>query len=506
MSHLEIGARNQQADDASKKVVLPALLSPERSRKFDLLVHLLTDLNQALVVCGPKGIGKTTAVHFLQSQAGEKMVVCFLESSAGLDFRAIQVQLFAALGGTDQGEKKGDIEAGLIDQLAQMEKSRRILVLLLDEAGQLAPTVLTTICRFAVGCPALRPVFAMTLDDLQIKCSTDPVIDNCHVVEIPPLSEEQCGEYLKNLSGKPGSLIRFAAITPALVQKVYRETHGIPGRIISLLPKIKKMKVESVTPKIIPIESVLLGVAIVAGALFWFFSLQNGVKPSGTKADTASSSQQRMFVKMPALTDSSAAAAVDDQVKAAGSAEQFLPGDSAKEKRVENVVGDRLAAADKNGPLEDEPVFEGAAEETVVADKKAEEPVVSGDDDVLQKGVEATSEEVFPDEEKPETAPIAGVKDATTLLAKNPDRYTLQLLAVRERPALERFVKKHPGLRGLSFFEFKRNGVTWYALLYGDYPSLQVARRAAKKLPKSFRTPWPRKLNSIQNLIRAKGG
>lgn len=495
MSHLEIEATSPQADSTTKQVVLPALLSPERSRKFDLLVHLLTDLDQALVVCGPGRIGKTTALHFLQSQAGEKMVVCFLESSADLDFRAIQVQLAAALGGTDQRENKGDIEAGLIDQLAHMEKSRRILVLLLDEAGQLAPTVLTTICRFAAAYPALRPVFAMTSDDLQIKCSTDPVIDNCHVVEIPPLSEEQCGEYLKNLSGKPGSLIRFAAITPALVQKVYRETHGIPGRIISLLPKINKMKVASVTPKIIPVETVLLGIAIVAGALFWFFSSPDGVKLGGAKTGTASA-QQRISVKAPSLAASASVAVVDDRKAAAGRSERALPDGDTAGKRVDNIVVDRLAAADKKEPFAEEPpVPEGAAEE----------PVASVDDEALTKETEATSEEAAPEKEEPQTAPIAGVKDAKSLLAIDPGRYTLQLLAVRERGALEKFVKKHPELRGLSFFRFKRNGVTWHALLYGDYSSLKAARRAAKTLPKSFRTPWPRKLNSIQNLIRAKG-
>jgi len=502
MSHLEIEATSRQADSTSKQVVLPALLSPERSRKFDLLVHLLTDLNQALVVCGPAGIGKTTAVHFLQSQADEKMVVCFLESSADLDFRAIQVQLLAALGGTDQREKKGDIEAGLIDQLAHMEKSRRILVLLLDEAGQLAPTVLTTICRFAAAYPALRPVFAMTSDDLQIKCSTDPVIDNCHVVEIPPLSEEQCGEYLKNLSGKPGSLIRFAAITPALVQKVYRETHGIPGRIISLLPKISKMKVASVIPKIIPIESVLLGIAIVAGALFWFFSSQDGVKLGGTKANTASA-QQPISVKVPTPAASSGhVAAADGQMDAAGSTDRALPDAGAKEKSVNNIVEDRTAAAEQKVPAEGarDRDRESVADEPAAADEKTEERVASADDEQLE-----TETEAAPEEEEPVTPSIAGVKDAKWLLAKNPDHYTLQLLAVRERAALEQFVKKHPELRSLSFFRFKRNGVTWHALLYGDYPSLKAARRAAKTLPKSFRTPWPRKLNSIQNLIRAKG-
>ena len=192
-------------------------------------------------------------------------------------------------------------------------------------------------------------------------------------------------------------------------------------------------------------------------------------------------------------------------MEATASAERALPDGGAKEQWVDNVVVDRLAAADKKGPLAEEPVPDGAAEEPVAADKKAGEPVTSAEDDqAVAKEAEAASEEAAPEKEELETAPIAGVEDATSLLEKNSDHYTLQLLAVRERAALEKFVKKHPELRGLSFFRFKRNGVTWHALLYGDYPSLKAARRAAKTLPKSFRTPWPRKLNSIQNLIRAK--
>ena len=36
-----------------------SLITLERSQKLDLLIHLITNLRQSLVICGPNGIGKT---------------------------------------------------------------------------------------------------------------------------------------------------------------------------------------------------------------------------------------------------------------------------------------------------------------------------------------------------------------------------------------------------------------------------------------------------------------
>ena len=36
-----------------------ALITLERFQKLDLLIHLITNLKSSLVLCGPKGIGKT---------------------------------------------------------------------------------------------------------------------------------------------------------------------------------------------------------------------------------------------------------------------------------------------------------------------------------------------------------------------------------------------------------------------------------------------------------------
>jgi DamX protein len=45
---------------------------------------------------------------------------------------------------------------------------------------------------------------------------------------------------------------------------------------------------------------------------------------------------------------------------------------------------------------------------------------------------------------------------------------------------------------------------TWYALVYGTYPTLSKANEAINKLPEELVTgqPWIRKFGDIQALIR----
>jgi DamX protein len=112
------------------------------------------------------------------------------------------------------------------------------LVVVIDDAGELVPGLITTLCQYALANPVLRIVFVLTQDELYIKKSSDKAIDDCHFIELPPLTEKQCGEFLQNLSGKPDAIVSFNAISPALVEKIYQETHGIPGKIMAILPNL----------------------------------------------------------------------------------------------------------------------------------------------------------------------------------------------------------------------------------------------------------------------------
>ncbi len=195
-----------------------SLITKERTQKLDLLIHLLSNLPQALVVCGPEGIGKTTLLNVLQERKTESWRYCLMQGNADLSFEAIHGQLAR----TQSGQALG-----------RYDVQHKQTVLIIDNAGELVPGLIAAIIQYAAANPVLRVIFALTHDELQVKRGSDRAIDDCHVVEIPPLSEKQCGDFLQHLSVKPSLNVSFKAISENMIAHIYRETHGVPGRIIA---------------------------------------------------------------------------------------------------------------------------------------------------------------------------------------------------------------------------------------------------------------------------------
>jgi len=194
-----------------------SLITKERTQKLDLLIHLLSNLPQALVVCGPEGIGKTTLLEILQQRKTELWRYCLVQGNADLSFEAVHGQLAQAQS----------------SRLGRNESQHKQTVLIVDNAGELVPGLITAIIRYATVNPDLKVIFALTHDELQVKRGSDRAIDDCHIVEIPPLSEKQCGDFLQYLSAKPYANLSFKAIGETMIAHIYRETHGVPGRIIA---------------------------------------------------------------------------------------------------------------------------------------------------------------------------------------------------------------------------------------------------------------------------------
>ncbi len=202
-----------------------SLITKERMQKLDLLIHLLSNLKQALVVCGPEGIGKTTLLDVLQKRKTESWRYCLIQGTADLSFEAIHGQLTQCI--TDTQVKS------LSTAFKQYENQHKQVVLIVDNAGELVPGLIAAIIQYAAVNPVLRVVFALTHDELQVKRGSDRVVDDCHIVEIPPLSERQCGDFLQHLSTKPYANLSFKVISENMIAHIYRSTHGVPGRIIA---------------------------------------------------------------------------------------------------------------------------------------------------------------------------------------------------------------------------------------------------------------------------------
>jgi len=222
---------------------VPSLISKERMQKLELLIHLTSNLTQPLALCGPEGIGKTTLLKVFQEHKVESWLYCSVSGSMDLSFEVIQGQLAQVI----KQDKTDTPVSSLAMAFERYANQHKQIVLIIDNAGELMPGLVTTIIRYAAANPVLRVIFALTHDELQVKQGSDRAVDDCHVVEIPYLSAKQCGEFLQQLAAKPaanGSVKASApanapylhpvgkAISESIIENIYQKTNGIPGRII----------------------------------------------------------------------------------------------------------------------------------------------------------------------------------------------------------------------------------------------------------------------------------
>ena len=256
----------------SKSSDLHALISRERTRKLELLNHLLANSSQALVVCGPEGVGKSTLLTVLQKR-NESWLYCRVPGNGGLSFDKIQEYIALAI----KQDPSGKQDQALSGAARRLESRHRKLVLMIDDAGCLAPGLINKIIAYAAQHRFLRVIFVLTHDELDIKNSSDDALDECHLIEIPPLSEQQCGEFLQYLAAKSRAQLAVNEITDEMMAAVYHETQGVPGRIIARLPGFDDAKQGR--------DSLWILVAAVAGLVVfalctqWYSASEYNIKP-----------------------------------------------------------------------------------------------------------------------------------------------------------------------------------------------------------------------------------
>ena len=98
----------------------------------------------------------------------------------------------------------------------------------------------------------------------------------------------------------------------------------------------------------------------------------------------------------------------------------------------------------------------------------------------------------------------AQLESANWVLVQDPELYTVQMSASRQRSSVESFLQRSKLEAPNSIFSFKRGDSTWYALVHGLYPTITEARAAIESMPDSAKSnqPWIRAISQIQNSVK----
>ena len=89
------------------------------------------------------------------------------------------------------------------------------------------------------------------------------------------------------------------------------------------------------------------------------------------------------------------------------------------------------------------------------------------------------------------------------LKAIDPSRYTIQVVATKDRKQLQALTKKESLTSEYAYFSKPVKGDTYYVLVIGDYKNREEAISAVNKLPASLRKnkPWPIPVKNAQKFL-----
>ncbi len=415
------------------------LISLERTEKFDLLVQLISTQREALIVCGDKGIGKTTLLEILEKNQEQQRAVCFFQETNLLSFGDIKKELTLAI------KAQGSIPdaESLEDMLLFYAEHQQKIVLILDNAGQLPSGFIDKLIKYSLKYPAIRMIFALTKKELIVKSKTDVNIDNCYFVEIPALEKQGLDVFLKILTQLPDVLIAETAINDKLVNKLYQQTKGIPGKIISELQQQTNIRFKW-QKGLVFTSCLMVGTALVY--LYKPVLVQNNL-------------YQQFFIGPP-------------QIKAVKNPPQNSPKRLIKSeiKVIENKV------------------------------------IESENQSIEETNTTLNSQELHAITIKPVTKikkQRVAVDDRQWVLQQSPKKYTLQLMVTSKKKALLNILKKYKRLqKSLKYVQVTRKNKRLYILLYGSFSTTKVAQKTVRTLPRLFKQAWAKQFKAIQLEIK----
>jgi len=478
-----------------------SLITQERTRKLELLIHLISNSRQALIVCGPEGIGKSTLLKALQEHKAGSWLYCLVQGTAALSLGKIleQTALVIKQNFPEQQSKT------LTGAYRLIESQHKKIVLIIDEAGHLTPGLINTLIEYSEKNPVLRVIFVLTHDDLYVKNSSDSAIDDCHLIEIPPLSEKQCGEFLQYLSTKPRSQVTFNEINDSMMEAVYRKTHGIPGRIITELPSLEGVKQSN--NSLLVLVAAVTGLVILALGIQWFSASEynnRSIRASTEDVQKTAGIEQPPLPQpglLPGKLLDEHTAQIDASISEqhTGKDDMERPSESGTNNVMRSNSGTNDQLLNDNQQLNDaqEKIPESSVLSKEQPKKPADNNTVNNTELSIQKTIPPQQTAIVAEEQEEDSF---FQNDGEQWLRKQPpDNYTLQLMVLAKEQSIKDIMKKYPLLeQDVRLIKSVVNGKFRFILLYGSFTSFSLANQAKKSLPSEFRHSVITKVSAIK--------
>ena len=452
----------------------------DRSELAEQFKHLLTFSPQDCLLMAPTGGGKTALAQQVLKRLDDEWRVAWMNAAETTQLDDLVRELIGQLGLGLKAD--GDIASAfrnIADVIRQRTEDGEFFLLIVQHADQLSLDVQQWLQSFRTLSP--RPDSRMRQLWLASSATAIEQADNddqWYSLVLEPFSAADALTYLKDRFAGAGQL-DGVPIEPRDVTRLNELAGGLPGQLNQVVKDYLIAGTYKTTERRqgFPLTHVLAGAAVVTVVVVAvLYSQQPGEEP----IDTASSQQTE------------AAAEEDPTEVQQRLAEAAARIEARRQEDEASASGSESTAAPDSDDSPSEPLTETSSP-TQSSESPAEASSESG------KPEETGGSEASPDDESQ-----AG--NGSLMASAADSDYTLQLLGVRDRAAIERVVR---GLANPDRYEIVSStyqGQPWYVLIHGQYPDAAKARADINRLPDAFssQSPWPRTFASLRAAVPAE--
>lgn len=435
----------------------------DRTRQLDELRHLSRWSRRLLVVTGDHGVGKSTLFRALSKRLESGVKAARINANLINDELEVLTAIVQGFGLAAPTRTNVNLLTELIvDHVREQAEANRYCVVLVDDAHVLELRAVARILRLvSLGeDKGMRVVFfaeAHFVPILDKAAHRLPKPLQWHEIRLSPFSFAEVKSYLGWRLGHAGWEGRLPFAEPQL-KVLYQNSRGLPGRVNEMASAILagSFKVAGDSRFLPPLHrAVVLLITVLIGTVWLVWDRLRGDDDVQVEALLAAQSERVVAPSDP------------------GGIEPGAGSDPGVEIEPVEVTAARVPVV----------VLDDSDEPTAEAPAAPEEP------------------ELVP---APTTGP--GVHDADWILAQPQDHYTLQLFGTSNRNRLDEFLERQQQPARFAVFSRRREGESWYVVLYGNYPDRAGADAASRQLPASVGKvdPWIRTFGSVQTNVRGR--
>lgn len=547
-----------QSNPFSSEVAAAGLyLGREVKQRLDLLQHLLRANDCIPLLYGAEGLGKTTTLKALMQRGGDDLRYCFIQAEVALTTQILVSRCLQAFGAPQESVFGNNSLQVLQQRLQQLQKLNIRPVVLIDDVSKLAEPVREQLKVWFDWQHNGHYLWRAVLTDSSAQAFSDS--ERTQPLMIGPLAEEETGAYLLQRlqgAGFQGDL----PFTAKNLRTFHRQSAGYPARLnraahlfllgqghgwqrsLSLtLPAIPKLPLLPKWCKWLawaPVGITLILLLVYQQTINdWLSGDQSSLKEETVNhvptddlpmivvdapAELVSVEEADRLELLGLLQELEQSSALpDEETTTALQIEPLLETLTADDMSLHEAEPEQTtdSTAEQSAAVESaEAVNDTAAITEQEIDPLEGAAAVEQQNSVVQQeeaDIVATEASTSPPTAQ-DTIPIepiiyeprqpAALRDKEWVLKQSATAFTFQLMGTWDRAEVDTFVKKYALTGNVAVFDSMRDGKVWYSLIYGVYPSKDVAMRSSKQwaAPLSGLSPWLRRYDGVQKQIIEK--